>query len=126
MQVRDMRLRDVTLGMVFANDVSNHAGLLLIARGQEVTMPLLERVRTYWSGSTGTETVRMIVRSAPPSPVAGAATYNDEVQTADRGMPDALSVAAPVDSSRRPSRETAGSVPAIPSAASAGRFAWWR
>jgi CheY-like chemotaxis protein len=67
--VREMRLLDIALGMVFAEDVVNGAGLLLIARGQEVTMPLVERVRTYWSDDAARETVRMIVRTTPPSPV---------------------------------------------------------
>lgn len=99
-RVREMRLQDITLGMVFADDVVNHAGLLLIARGQEVTMPLIERVRTYWSDDAARETVRMIVRTVPPPP-------------ADAGPP-----AGPEDAAR-PDAPAPGARPTT-------RTGWWR
>lgn len=40
-----MRLEQVQLGMVFAEDVTGPNGLTLIGRGQEVTVALVERIR---------------------------------------------------------------------------------
>lgn len=73
-RIREMRLADVTLGMVFANDVVSQAGLLLVARGQEVTLPLLERVRTYWCGFAYAAVVQMIAPSARSAPPADGGT----------------------------------------------------
>jgi FixJ family two-component response regulator len=61
LRVRDVLLRDITEGMVFATDVVTQAGLLLIARGQAVTPPLLERVHTHWAEFARTESMRMII-----------------------------------------------------------------
>lgn len=60
-QVREMRLGDVRVGMVFADDVANSAGLLLIVRGQAVTVPLLARLGSSWLQFAQTKRVRMIV-----------------------------------------------------------------
>jgi hypothetical protein len=36
-----------TVGMIFGEDLKSSKGLLLIARGQEVTPALLERMRNF-------------------------------------------------------------------------------
>ena len=46
--VDEMRLAEVRPGKIFATDVVGANGLLLVARGQEVTPSLLERVRSSW------------------------------------------------------------------------------
>jgi response regulator RpfG family c-di-GMP phosphodiesterase len=46
--VEEMRLADVRPGMIFAADVVGMNGLLLVARGQEVTPSLIERIRNSW------------------------------------------------------------------------------
>lgn len=135
LQVREMPLAEVTIGMIFADDVVNQAGLLLIARGQEVTIPLLDRVRTYWAGFAHTEMVRMIVRPALPGEPAGAGAGEGETPTvegaiggaacraaADVGDPAA---SAEDDSSAR-SDATGDAVTAGRSTASVGRSGWWR
>jgi hypothetical protein len=62
-QVREVALCEVQAGMVFAEDVTTAAGVLLIARGQEVTPALVERIRSF-SGTLGVrEPVRMILGS---------------------------------------------------------------
>lgn len=43
--VRELRLKEVLPGMVFAEDVRARTGAMLIARGQEVTPSLSERIR---------------------------------------------------------------------------------
>jgi hypothetical protein len=42
---RDFGLKELRAGLVFAEDVKNRAGLLLVARGQTVTVSIIERLR---------------------------------------------------------------------------------
>ncbi|HEX4341561.1 MAG TPA: response regulator [Polyangiaceae bacterium] len=44
---RPMRVVELRAGMVFASDVKAQTGLLLVARGQRATEPLLERLRNF-------------------------------------------------------------------------------
>jgi response regulator RpfG family c-di-GMP phosphodiesterase len=67
--VLELPLRDLTVGMFFDQDVRSSKGLLLIARGQEVTPGLLERVRNFSSGLSIHEPIRMIVRQLARDPV---------------------------------------------------------
>jgi len=60
-QVQEMRLREVRAGMRFAEDVRTRKGVLLIARGQEVTVGLLERIRNFSEHLGVKEPVWMIV-----------------------------------------------------------------
>jgi CheY-like chemotaxis protein len=60
-RVEDKLLSDIRLGMVFAVDVVAPNGLLLIARGQEVTPSLVERVRNNWYRLAAAQQVRMII-----------------------------------------------------------------
>jgi len=60
--VHELRLRDLAVGMSFDEDVTSVRGLLLIARGQEVTPGLLERVRNFSSELGIREPIRMVVR----------------------------------------------------------------
>jgi hypothetical protein len=76
---RELSLRDVQPGMIFASDVTTRAGVLLIARGQEVTESLVERIRNF-SGALGVrEPVRVVVgpataaRPGPPHAASHAA-----------------------------------------------------
>jgi len=60
--VQQFRLRDLAVGMYFDEDVTSARGLLLIARGQEVTPGLLERVRNFSSEMGIREPIRMEIR----------------------------------------------------------------
>jgi response regulator RpfG family c-di-GMP phosphodiesterase len=66
--VREMRLRDVRPGMTFAEDVLAKTGVLLIARGQEVTLGLLERIKNFSENIGVREPVRMIIGQVPEPP----------------------------------------------------------
>jgi response regulator RpfG family c-di-GMP phosphodiesterase len=70
-QIKEMALAKVELGMVFAADVLTQPGTLLIARGHEVTSSLLERIRNLPDGYTR-EPIRVIV-AGPAAPVELAA-----------------------------------------------------
>lgn len=61
--VQELRLCELAVGMVFDEDVMSAKGLLLIARGQEVTPGLLERVRNFSSELGIREPIRMVLRS---------------------------------------------------------------
>lgn len=67
--VLELSLRELTVGMCFDQDVRSSKGLLLIARGQEVTPGLLERVRNFSSGLGIHEPIRMVVRQFVREPV---------------------------------------------------------
>lgn len=56
---QEMRLADVRIGMVFAEDVTYSTGVLLIARGQAVTPALLTRIQNFSRGVGVREPVRM-------------------------------------------------------------------
>jgi response regulator RpfG family c-di-GMP phosphodiesterase len=72
-EVREVALRTVQPGMVFAEDVKTVRGQLLIARGQEVTESLAERLRYLSPRIEIAEPVRVIVRVPPAAAVAGVA-----------------------------------------------------
>lgn len=59
--LREMYLTEVRVGMIFATDVSSPNGLLLVARGQEVTPGLRERIANFWYSFASSLHVQMIV-----------------------------------------------------------------
>jgi response regulator RpfG family c-di-GMP phosphodiesterase len=58
-------LHAVEPGMVFAEDVKTPAGLLLIARGQEVTLSLVARIKNLALNSKITDLVQVMVPRGP-------------------------------------------------------------
>lgn len=67
--VRELLLREVQPGMVFAEDVKTRTGTLLLARGQEVSAGLAQRIRNLPAQVAVVEPVRVLVRSgAEPTP----------------------------------------------------------
>ena len=46
-EIRSLKLAQLETGMVLAADVAAKTGLLLVARGQRVSLPLLERLRNF-------------------------------------------------------------------------------
>jgi hypothetical protein len=62
-QIREMRLVDVREGMIFDAEVRNERGILLVARGQEVTASVIERIRNHWWTYAGSTRVRMVLRT---------------------------------------------------------------
>lgn len=61
-EVHEMKLAALRPGMIFAEDVRARAGGLLVARGQEVTEGLLERMRNFSASLGVREPIRVIVR----------------------------------------------------------------
>jgi response regulator RpfG family c-di-GMP phosphodiesterase len=60
--IHELKLRQIEVGMVFGEDVRSSRGLLLIARGQQVTPGLQERVRNFSAELGVREPVRMVVK----------------------------------------------------------------
>ena len=63
-EVREMPLKMVQVGMVFADDVRTPGGALLIARGYEVTESLVQRILNF-SPEITRQRVRAVVRTLP-------------------------------------------------------------
>jgi hypothetical protein len=61
--VLERMVKDVTVGMTFGEDLKSGKGLLLIARGQEVTPALLERMRNFSAELAIREPVRMLLHN---------------------------------------------------------------
>jgi response regulator RpfG family c-di-GMP phosphodiesterase len=59
-EVCEVRLRDVSVGMVFAFDVVATTGLVLIGRGQAASASLVERIRNHWSTIPLREPARVV------------------------------------------------------------------
>ena len=72
--MRELKLREIDVGMAFGEDVRSSKGLLLIARGQQVTAGLQERVRNFSAELGVREPIRMILRpqNAEEQPTAEA------------------------------------------------------
>jgi response regulator RpfG family c-di-GMP phosphodiesterase len=67
-QMLELTIREVRVGMIFGEDLKSSKGLLLIARGQEVTPALLERMRNFSGDLAIREPLRMLLhKSAAPS-----------------------------------------------------------
>ena len=63
-QMLERSVREVAVGMVFGEDLKSSKGLLLIARGQEVTPALLERMRNFSPELAIREPVRRILQNS--------------------------------------------------------------
>jgi response regulator RpfG family c-di-GMP phosphodiesterase len=61
MQVRTLNIRDIEVFMLVDEEIKTKSGLLLMARGQEVTRPTLERLRSFYRTAGIEEPVRMRV-----------------------------------------------------------------
>jgi response regulator RpfG family c-di-GMP phosphodiesterase len=69
-RIYELRLAEVQAGMIFVDDVRAGDGTLLVARGQEVTASLLDRIQTFWSDLDVKEPIRTMDPSESLAPVA--------------------------------------------------------
>jgi response regulator RpfG family c-di-GMP phosphodiesterase len=77
LKIKELALSEVRPGMVLANDVKTRNGLLLIARGQEVTRGLVERLQNSGRGLDTGQRVRVHV---PPGVEAAVGETGDLVK----------------------------------------------
>jgi response regulator RpfG family c-di-GMP phosphodiesterase len=70
-EVRELPFANLRAGMIFAQDVRSGKGILFIARGQEVTASLLEKLHNFVPAFLAEQPIRVIVRrSNQPSAVS--------------------------------------------------------
>jgi len=69
--VMQIPIHQVQTGMIFAEDVKTRSGLLLIARGQEVTPGLVQRIRNLALNSKISDPVLVILPPQNSSSIAG-------------------------------------------------------
>ncbi len=60
-EIWSVALKELKAGMITVNDVRSDSGLLVLARGQEITEPLLERLTHFAQGGRINEPIRVIV-----------------------------------------------------------------
>jgi hypothetical protein len=85
-RVYEVPLHSVRLGMRFAEDVRTHTGILLIAKGFEVNLALLERIRHVSPESVG-GTVRITLPARIAEQVAGEIAIDSDAAERDLEEP---------------------------------------
>jgi response regulator RpfG family c-di-GMP phosphodiesterase len=71
-RTRDLSLAQLQVGMTLAADVVTMHGVLLIARGQQVTLRVMSLINEYWINQPVREPVRVYLESASTEPAAPA------------------------------------------------------
>lgn len=69
----ELQIRDLAIGMIFGEDLKSTTGVLLVARGQEVTPGLLQRLRNVPADVAFRRSVRMIAAGGAKQPVLAGA-----------------------------------------------------
>lgn len=64
LEVKSCRICDLDCGMILQEDVRTNNGLLIVAKGQQVTYPLLVRLRNFWERRSIGATVMVRVPQA--------------------------------------------------------------
>src|ERR1017187_2055119 len=65
-EVRELPVTSLRPGMIFAQDVRNQKGHLFVARGQEVTRGLVEKLKLFAPDLLGGSWIRVIVEDTQP------------------------------------------------------------
>jgi response regulator RpfG family c-di-GMP phosphodiesterase len=86
--VMQLPLHSVQPGMAFIEDVKTRSGLLLIARGQEVTPSLVERIKNLALNSKINDPVLVILPSQPVIPSPGAEALKAQGESSLAGEPE--------------------------------------
>ncbi|HEY2387681.1 MAG TPA: response regulator [Candidatus Binatia bacterium] len=68
--IREVRLPELRIGMLLADDVVSESEMLLVARGQEVTTGLLERLRNFAAHVGVRQPIRVSTPAAPATVIA--------------------------------------------------------
>jgi hypothetical protein len=82
MEVRSCRIADLTVDMVLQEDVRTKNGVLVVAKGQQITYPLLVRLRNFWEGRaiSGSILVHVPAEKTGQFPIAAANKHLSTVQ----------------------------------------------
>lgn len=68
LEIRELELKNIKPGMIFAQDVRSRRSALILARGQEATPSVLERLHNFSLTVGVREPIRVILREASPAP----------------------------------------------------------
>jgi response regulator RpfG family c-di-GMP phosphodiesterase len=74
-EIRELPLAGVRPGMVLAQDVATSKGVLFLARGQEVTASMVEKLRNFSSSLARGASIRVIVGNLAEGPVLEANSH---------------------------------------------------
>ncbi len=84
--IQALRVKDLAVDMVIHEDILASNGLLLVAKGQAISLPVLERLRSFHEGMGVVEPV--LVRVPPPEAVEpDAAEAAETANAVDPGNP---------------------------------------
>jgi CheY-like chemotaxis protein len=64
-QLREIRLRDVTPGMILMEDLRTDLGTLLVSRGYEISQSFIDRMRNFGPGLLEERVRVQVIRTAP-------------------------------------------------------------
>ena len=64
-QLREIRLRDVTPGMILMDDLRTDLGTLLVSRGYEISQSFIDRMRNFGPGLLEERVRVQVIRTAP-------------------------------------------------------------
>ena len=67
-ELREIRLKELVVGMSLAADVRTAEGIIVVAKGQEVTSSLCARIKNFARQRTIEEPIRVLVRANSTSP----------------------------------------------------------
>ena len=73
-ETKSMRIPDLTTGMILQEEVKNKAGLLLVGKGQEITYPLLVRLKNFHQRRAIADRVMVLVPRTEATEAAEVAT----------------------------------------------------
>jgi len=65
--LKEVAVKDLVLNMIFADDVVSTKGVLVITKGQEVSVPIILRLRNFVSNAVIKEPLRVLVAAPPKS-----------------------------------------------------------
>ncbi len=69
-EVRACSVHDLHPGMVLREEVRTHSGMLVVAKGQEITYPLCMRLKNFHARQAISDKVVVLIPKLPPVPVS--------------------------------------------------------
>jgi len=67
---QEISIREMSIGMILDDDLRSSNGMLMVAKNQEISYPLLVRIRNLHQKSPITEKIRVKIPQRPPAPLS--------------------------------------------------------
>lgn len=84
-RLRSLALADIKPGMILAGDIVDPHGVLLVARDQEVTLPMLGRLRHFARTARGEHVASVLVPETLPADVTDEHSLPEDLGALDTG-----------------------------------------